>query len=200
LRRSLANVEVLHLDMKGRGGALRAAWTQSRADILSYMDVDLSTDMRAFPPMIAALESGEYDLSVGSRLHRDARTERGWRRGLISQVYNRLVKRLFATHFSDAQCGFKAIARAAAQRLLPVVEDNGWFFDTELLIIAEKASYRICDVPVHWTEDPDTRVKVIPTAWADLKGLMRVRRRMRCGVYGSLSRGAPGQTVPMTPG
>jgi len=157
-------VRVLHLDQRGRGRALKGAWGASGADILSYMDVDLSTGLEAFPLLVAALASGNFDLAVGSRLSRASRTRRGWRRELLSRGYNQLVKRLLGTKFSDAQCGFKAITREAARRLLPVVEGTGWFFDTELLVLAEKLGYRICDLPVSWLDDPDSRVKVLPTA------------------------------------
>jgi glycosyltransferase involved in cell wall biosynthesis len=186
LATTLPAVTAMHLPLKGRGRALRRAWTESEADILSYMDVDLSTDLSAFPPLIEALSSGHFDLAIGTRLHLDSHTERCWRREVISRAYNRLVKFLFAPPFSDAQCGFKAITRGAARQLLPSVEDENWFFDTELLLIAVKSGYRICEVPVTWIEDPDSRVKIIPTAWAQFKGLMRVQRNMRRGAYAPL--------------
>jgi glycosyltransferase involved in cell wall biosynthesis len=190
LKYEFANLEVVHLDQRGRGRALQRVWSESTADILSYMDVDLSTDLKDFPPLIASLASGDFDLAIGSRLHTDARVTRSLRRELISRGYNRLLKCLFAVRFSDAQCGFKAITRQAAMRLLPVIEDTGWFFDTELLLVAEECGYRICNVPVTWIDDPDSRVRVLSTAWADVKGLRRVRRNLRHGVYANLTRGA----------
>jgi glycosyltransferase involved in cell wall biosynthesis len=170
------SVRLLHLPEKGRGRAVRQAWSESRAHILTYMDVDLSTDLTAFPPMIEALQSEQYDLVAGSRLLNPALTRRGFRREVLSRGYNFLVKALFRTRFSDAQCGFKAITKKAAAELLPLVEDNGWFMDTELLVLAEKLGYRIFDLPVRWVDDPDSRVVIWRTVLDDLRGLMRVRK------------------------
>ncbi len=197
LAQKYSNVRVVHLDQKGRGRALKQVWSESAADIVSYMDVDLSTGLDAFPPLIEAVASQRFDLAIGSRLHKDAHTERGWRREYISRGYNRLVKALFGMRFPDAQCGFKAITRTAARQLLPVIEDPGWFFDTELLIVAEQCGYRICDLPVTWIDDPDSRVRVLSTAWADLKGLLRVRRNRRRGIYTDLRLKDSPKTTPL---
>ena len=168
-------VSYLWLEQRGRGRALRRAWLESQADLVSYMDVDLSTDLNAFPLMVRALEEG-YDLAVGSRLTRGARVyRRTVRREVISRSYNLLVKTMFFTRFGDAQCGFKAMTRTAAQALVPHVVDQRWFFDTELLILAEKRGFHVKEIPVTWTDDPDTRVKVVSTALADLRGLLRLR-------------------------
>ena len=180
------NLRVVHLGLKGRGRALKQVWSESTADVLSYMDVDLSTNLSALVPLVQAVASGDFDLATGSRLLPAWVTRRCWRREHISRAYNHLVKRLFRTRFSDAQCGFKAISRQAAAALLPVVEDNGWFFDTELLIVAEKSGYRIFDLPVTWTEDADSRVRVLSTAWADWRGLLRLRRDFARGRYAHL--------------
>lgn len=169
------DVAYLRLEQRGRGRALRRAWLESQADLVSYMDVDLSTDLSAFPPLVQALEDG-YDLAIGSRLAKGSTVRlRSLKREVISRSYNLLIKAMFFTGFSDAQCGFKAMTSAAARALLPHVQDQGWFFDTELLILAEKRGFRIMDVPVTWTDDPDTRVKVVRTALDDLKGLLRLR-------------------------
>ncbi len=176
-------VHVTHSDAKGRGRALKLAWAESDAQVLSYMDVDLSTDLDHFPTLISALVGGGYDLAVGSRLLNPKTTTRKWKREVISRCYNRLVKAVFGTRFSDAQCGFKAITKNTAMKLLPLVEDNGWFLDTELLILAEKLGYRIYDFPVRWVEDPDSRVKIFRTAFDDIKGVMRVKRNLQTGRY-----------------
>ena len=169
------DVAYLRLEQRGRGRALRRAWLESQADLVSYMDVDLSTDLSAFPPLVQALEDG-YDLAIGSRLAKESTVRlRSLKREVISRSYNLLIKAMFFTGFSDAQCGFKAMTSAAARALLPHVQDQGWFFDTELLILAEKRGFRIRDIPVTWTDDPDTRVKVVRTALDDLKGLLRLR-------------------------
>jgi glycosyltransferase involved in cell wall biosynthesis len=171
------DVDCLHLPEKGRGRALRAAWLDSNADAVSYMDVDLSTDLAAFPPLIASILEEGYDIAIGTRLGAGALTTRSPRREFISRVYNFLIKAVFLTRFSDAQCGFKALSRQAAQELVPLVENQEWFFDTELLLLAEKGGYRVKEVPVRWVEDPDTRVRVVRTMMEDLRGLLRMRLR-----------------------
>jgi glycosyltransferase involved in cell wall biosynthesis len=171
----LGEVAVVHLPQKGRGRALRAAWSGSEADVLVYMDVDLSTDLSALPPLVDGIAVEGYDVAIGSRLARGARTTRSLRREVISRVYNLLIKAIHFTRFSDAQCGFKAVSREAARQLVPLIKNEEWFFDTELLILAEKAGYRIKEVPVRWVEDPDTRVKIASTVSEDIRGLLRLR-------------------------
>lgn len=168
------NVHYYYLPQKGRGRALRAAWLESDADIVSYMDVDLSTDLSHFPQLVEALESG-YDVAVGSRLSRDSQVTRAFKREFISRSYNVLIKSLFFTPFPDAQCGFKALTRQAAQAIIPGIENNNWFFDTELLIIAAKRGYRIKSVPVKWDDDPTSTVNITSTAMEDIRGLLRLR-------------------------
>jgi glycosyltransferase involved in cell wall biosynthesis len=176
-------VSVLHLKVKGRGGALKAAWLASEADVVSYMDVDLSTNLRAFLPLVAPLATGHSDVAIGSRLLKGAVVTRQWRRELISRGYNLLIKLLFHNGFTDAQCGFKALKRSVACSLVPLVEDDEWFFDTELLLLAEEHGLRIYEVPVDWIEDLDSRVRIVPTAIKDVKGLLRVWRcRLRQGL------------------
>lgn len=177
LARRYEDVDYLHLPQKGRGRALRQAWLASEAEVVSYMDVDLSTDLVAFPPLVAAILEEGYDVAIGTRLGPGSQTNRSPRRELISRTYNLLIKAFFFTRFSDAQCGFKALSRRAAQELLPLVENQEWFFDTELLLLAEKGGYRIKEVPVRWVEDPDTRVRIARTVSEDLRGLLRMRLR-----------------------
>jgi glycosyltransferase involved in cell wall biosynthesis len=184
------NVRYLRLEQKGRGRALKKSWTSSNADIVSYMDVDLSTNLESFPPMIRALAQEGYDIGTGSRLMRGANTTRSFKREFISRSYNLMVKAMFFTRFSDAQCGFKAVTREVVNTLFPLIEDNVWFFDSELLIIGEKCGYRIFDTPVRWIEDLDTRVKIVSTAMDDIKGLLRVRRNFRSGMYSGVKRAA----------
>ncbi len=176
-----ADVEFLQLQQKGRGRALRYAWLKSQAEIVCYMDVDLSTDLEELPKLIRAVADENYDIAVGSRLMRESRTKRSLTREITSRVYNAVLKVCLATGFSDAQCGFKAVRRQVVTRVVPQVEDESWFFDTELLVLAEKQGYRIKDVPVVWTEDDDSRVRIIPTAWDDLKGVFRLRRKLKSG-------------------
>ncbi len=171
----LDRVAVVHLGAKGRGRALRRAWSDSDAEVLCYMDVDLSTDLRALPPLIAALASGHSELAIGSRLAPGARVVRGRKRELISRSYNHLLHVALRARFSDAQCGFKAIRADAARRLLPEVADEEWFFDTELLVLAQRRGMRIHEVAVDWTDDPDSRVDIVSTALGDLRGVLRMR-------------------------
>ncbi len=182
----LDQVHVVHLDQKGRGRALKRVWQERKCDIYSYMDVDLSTNLFAYPPMIEALICTGFDIGIGSRLLKASSTRRSLKREVVSRAYNLLVKAFFRTRFSDAQCGFKAISASAAQKLLPSVEDTTWFFDTELLVIAEKHGYRIFDLPVSWIEDLDSRVDIVQTALDDIKGLIRVKQNFRRGAYGHL--------------
>jgi putative flippase GtrA len=175
------SVRVVHMPEKGRGRALRAVWSTSDAAVLAYMDVDLSTDLAAVLPLIAPLVSGHSDLAIGTRLHREARVIRGAKREFISRSYNLMLRHTLSTRFSDAQCGFKAIRREVAARLLPHVEDNEWFFDTELLVLAERSGLRIHEVPVDWIDDPDSRVHIVNTAKADLRGIARLARAFATG-------------------
>jgi putative flippase GtrA len=181
LARDLPHVRAVHLDKKGRGRALRQVWAESDADVVSYMDVDLSTDLTAFLPLIAPLLSGHSDLAIGTRLARAARVERGPKREIISRAYNLLLRSTMGARFSDAQCGFKAARTEIAQALLPGVEDEEWFFDTELLLLAERHGLRIHEVPVDWVDDPDSRVDVMRTALNDLRGMARVARKTLSG-------------------
>ncbi|WP_328417144.1 bifunctional glycosyltransferase family 2/GtrA family protein [Micromonospora sp. NBC_00389] len=177
----LPGVEVLHLDAKGRGRALSAAWSASSAPVLAYMDVDLSTDLAALLPLVAPLISGHSDLAIGTRLARTSRVVRGTKREVISRAYNLLLRGALAARFSDAQCGFKAIRADVAGGLLPLVQDTGWFFDTELLVLAQRAGLRIHEVPVDWVDDPDSRVDIVATALADLRGMGRLGRALLTG-------------------
>ncbi|UYY83723.1 bifunctional glycosyltransferase family 2/GtrA family protein (plasmid) [Arthrobacter sp. YA7-1] len=191
----IPNVSYRRLETKGRGFALRDAWTASEAKVLAYVDVDLSTDLAALPPLIAPLLSGHSDVSIGTRLGRSSRVVRGPKREFISRSYNLLLKGTMQVRFSDAQCGFKAVRADVAHRLLPYVKDNCWFFDTELLILAERAGLRIHEIPVDWIDDPDSRVDIRQTAIDDIKGLLRVAASIMRGkiplqaIYAELGRG-----------
>jgi glycosyltransferase involved in cell wall biosynthesis len=171
----------IHLYQRGRGRALRHAWLQSKADIVCYMDVDLSTKLDHFPELIDAIAQQGYDIATGSRLMRQSQTKRSLKREVISRIYNVFVKAILSTRFSDAQCGFKALSRKAVAAIVPQVEDQSWFFDTELLVLAEKQGYRIKDIPVVWVEDDDTRVKILQTGWEDIKGVFRLRQQLWSG-------------------
>jgi glycosyltransferase involved in cell wall biosynthesis len=169
-----SGVEVMHLSSKGRGRALRIAWSASPAQVVAYMDVDLSTDLAGLLPLVAPLLSGHSELAIGTRLAAGSRVSRGPKRELISRSYNKLLRSTLNAHFSDAQCGFKAIRSDVAHGLLPQVKDQEWFFDTELLILAQRQGLRIHEVPVDWVDDPDSRVAIVSTAFQDLRGVARL--------------------------
>ncbi|EKX61116.1 glycosyltransferase, group 2 family protein [Streptomyces ipomoeae 91-03] len=172
----LPHVHAVHLDAKGRGRALKHVWSRSTADVVAYMDVDLSTGLEGFLPLVAPLLSGHSDLAIGSRLHRQADIVRGPRREFVSRSYNLLLKLGLAARFSDAQCGFKAVRTDVFRALAPHIQDTAWFFDTELLVLAQRNGLRIHEVPVDWVDDPDSRVDIVRTALDDLKGMGRMLR------------------------
>jgi glycosyltransferase involved in cell wall biosynthesis len=187
LAAELPGVRYLRLEERGRGRALAAAWSESDADVVAYMDVDLSTGLEALLPLVAPLISGHSDLAIGSRLSAGAHVRRGARREVISRGYNLLLRLALGVRFRDAQCGFKAVRGDVARRLVPLVENRSWFFDTELLVLAERAGLRIHEVPVDWIDDPDSRVDIPATALEDLRGVWRLRRT------GASSRAAAGE-------
>ena len=176
LAQTLPGVAVAHLEVRGRGRALRKAWTESTADLVAYMDVDLSTDLAALRPLLEFVASGRADVATGSRLAPGACVTRGVRRELISRAYNALLREALDMPVRDAQCGFKAARASVARALLPEIEDESWFFDTELLARAHHAGFRVVELPVRWVEDRDSRVRVVRTALADLRGVRRLRR------------------------
>jgi len=176
LARNYEEVDYLRLARKGRGHALKSAWLASDANVVSYMDVDLSTNLESFLPLVAPLLSGHSEVAIGTRLGHSAHVRRRLGREVLSRGYNLLIHTAFRAHFSDAQCGFKALCGDVAKRLLPLVVDDGWFFDTELLLLAERNGMRIYEVPVDWIEDLDSRVDIPSTVAGDLAGLWRMRR------------------------
>src|SRR6478752_4159472 len=193
LAAALPAVHHLRLEQKGRGRALRAAWGRSPARVVAYMDVDLSTDLRGLLPLVAPLLSGHSDLAIGSRLATGSRVVRGPKREFISRSYNRILRTVLRAKFSDAQCGFKAVRRDVLDKLMDDVVDQGWFFDTELLVLAQRRGLRIHEVPVDWVDDPDSRVDIVRTARADLQGVARlwaaspIVRFMAIGVVSTLA-------------
>ena len=180
-------IRLLQFPEKGRGCALKQAWVSSKADILAYMDIDLSTNLDSFKPMIAPLITGDAGLATGSRLMKQSRTTCGFKREFISRCYNRIIRTTMKTKFVDAQCGFKALRRDVAQKLLPHIKDTAWFFDTELLIKAEYNGYKIHEEPVEWIEYTDSRVDVVKTATEDIKGLSRVRQEYGQSSFGEMA-------------
>ena len=199
MERELDGIRVLHLDRKGRGRALRAAWGSSTADVVAYMDVDLSTDLRHVGELIEPLLDGSADVAIGSRLSPGARVRRSLRRELISRSYNMILRISLGDGFSDAQCGFKAARREVIAQLLPKIEDDAWFFDTELLHAARVGRFSIREIPVCWIEDADSSVAIIATAAEDLRGVRRLRRADRSAAPSAAARRRPAG-APAAPG
>lgn len=177
-------IHLFHLKQKGRGRAVKQAWSQSSADYYVYMDLDLSTDLRHLPKLLAALERG-YDIAVGSRLAKGARVEgRTFLREITSRMLNFVfIQMLFHTHFTDAQCGFKAVTKKVVDKLIPKIINNDWFFDGELLIVAEKSGYKIYEEPVYWIDNPGSTVRLISTIHGDLQVIWRLFRAKPWGKY-----------------
>lgn len=169
-----SRVRVLCLDRRGKGHAVRAAWSNSTAAVVAYMDVDLSTGLDALLPLVASLASGHSDVAIGSRLAPGSRTVRGAKRELISRGYNTLLRLTHRATFRDAQCGFKAARAEVIRPLLRRVEDDTWFFDTELLLLAEHNGLRVLELPVDWVEDVDSRVNVTGTVATNMRGVLRL--------------------------
>jgi putative flippase GtrA len=199
LSEELDRVSALHVAEKGRGRALRAAWSASTASVVAYMDVDLSTDLDALLPLVAPLLSGHSDIAIGTRLASASRVVRGPKRELISRSYNLILRTALRAGFSDAQCGFKAVRADVADVLLPLVEDEGWFFDTELLVLAEHNGFRIHEVPVDWVDDPGSRVDILRTATDDLRGVGRMLRRLARGEGAIAAFGPDGRVDDLDP-
>lgn len=173
---ALPNVRALRLHQRGRGRALKAAWATSGADVLAYMDIDLSTELRALGPLLETVAEGRADVAIGSRLSRQAQVTRSLQREIISHLYNHIARAALGYRVRDAQCGFKAVSAEVARCIVPLVVDDSWFFDTELLVLAWRQGLRIQELPVRWVEDDDSRVRILTTAIDDLRGIWRLRR------------------------
>lgn len=177
LSKKYKEISLFRLEEKGRGRAVKRAWSNSEADFCAYMDLDLSTDLKHLPKLLDALEN-DYDIAIGSRLAKGAEVEgRSMLREITSRTLNFLfIKLWFRTHFTDAQCGFKAVTKNVVENLVPLIKDNDWFFDGELLIIGEKSGYRIYEEPVHWVDNPGSTVRLVSTILGDIKVMVRLLR------------------------
>ncbi|MDY4041479.1 MAG: dolichyl-phosphate beta-glucosyltransferase [Collinsella sp.] len=176
-----ATVRALRIPEKGRGRALKLAWGSSRARVRAYMDVDLSTDIAQIPDLVLPIFEGRADVAFGSRLLPGSEVRRCLKREIISRTYNFLLRRYLKVSFHDAQCGFKAMSAEAAAVLLPRIADDEWFFDTELLVRAERLGLASAEIPVRWCEDPGSTVHIVDTVRKDLAGMRRLRHEADAG-------------------
>jgi len=177
LEKRYSKVTCLHLNQKGRGNALKKVWLESEADVVSYMDADLSTDLEAIPELVNSIIIDGYDIAVGSRLLPTSRVKRSLLRKSLSYIYNILIKNIFGfKELSDAQCGFKALNKKVIKNVLPEVKNQNWFFDTELLILAQKNGFKIKYIPINWKDRPKTRVKIMDTIFEDIAGIWNLKR------------------------
>ncbi len=175
-------ISYLYLDKKGKGRAIRAGWLKDLADIYCFMDADLATDLSALPSLIQEIKNG-YDLVIGSRFCPQSKVKRSLSRRLISKFYRLVLKIIFKTKIKDVPCGFKAISSKVKKELLPQVKNEEWFFDSELVILAEKQGYKIKEIPVTWTEprqkDNKSRVKILPIICSYFKEFINLKRRLK---------------------
>ena len=176
LSKKYSNISFSYLIKKGRGGALRYAMKKNKADIYCYMDSDLSTNLSCFKNLIENMQS--YDILIGTRYHPSSKIKRGFRRLFLSKIYNKLVQLFFKVRFSDFQCGFKAFNKKVIKNLLPQIQDNSWFFDTEFLIIAYKNNYKIYELPIIWKESSNSSVKIFRDSIYHLIKLFELRIRL----------------------
>ena len=190
VREHPATVRAMRIPEKGRGRALKLAWGASRARVVAYMDVDLSTDIGQIPELVQPILTGRADLAFGSRLLPDSDVERCLKREVISRAYNLMLRTYLGVSFHDAQCGFKALSAEAAAVLLPRIEDNEWFFDTELLVRAERLGLASAEIPVRWREDTGSTVHIVDTVRKDIAGMRRLRREAR------MEQGGTGGSAP----
>jgi len=178
LSKKYSKVQYVRLEERGRGRALKKAWGQSESKILAYMDVDLSTDLSSLPDCLDAVNNSKTQIAVGSRLVSGSDVVgRSFKREFISRSYSLLFRIMFMVSFKDAQCGFKVVSKRVVKEIVPLVKNDNWFFDTELLILAEKNGYSILEIPIRWVDDPSSKVNIIKTAIEDVKGLIRLRFR-----------------------
>jgi glycosyltransferase involved in cell wall biosynthesis len=168
-------ITCLHLSRKGRGAALKEAWSRSEADIVSYMDADLSTGLESIPQLINSIIIDGYDIAVGSRLLSTSKVKRSFMRKVISYIYNISIKNILGLKQPpDAQCGFKALCKRVVDEIVPKIKNQNWFFDTELLVLAEKKGFKIRYIPINWTERLKTKVRIGKAIFEDIAGILRL--------------------------
>ncbi|MCX6745528.1 MAG: glycosyltransferase [Candidatus Parcubacteria bacterium] len=170
----------LFIEQKGKGLAIKRTWQkyQDDFDFFVFMDADLATDLSALLPLISALAKENYDLAIGSRNLKDSKIQRSLWRRFFSFGYGLLAKLILGTKISDSTCGFKAVNKKVVQEIMPLVKNQTWFFDSELVFLAEKKGFKIKEIPVCWAEPrklDKSKVNVLKVSSQYLKELLRLR-------------------------
>lgn len=173
-------IKYIFIPRKGKGLAIETAWQSQDSDIYVFMDADLAADLNALPELIRQIKQG-YDICIGSRFHKLSKVKRGIIRKIFSHGYSFLFKIILNSKINDAPCGFKAINRKARQNILPQVRNKEWFFDSELLILAEKQNYKIKEIPIKWEEPKHrkSRAGITSIIREYLKMLLKTRKRLK---------------------
>ena len=180
LTRKFRQVRILDLTGKGKGRAIRAAWTTAEAEILTFMDADLSSDLSFFRSLIDAVVVEGYDLATGNRLGKNSKIiNRRFLRSVASRLYNIFIRVLFKTSISDHQCGFKAMSKQAFFSVAPLLEDNAWFFDTELIVMARQQGLKIKPIDIMWSDNTDSKVTLGRTSYEMFRAAWKLKKRLK---------------------
>jgi len=178
-----ARIEYLLVTVVGKGAAVKNAWEKYSSDVYMFMDSDLATDIHGIPMLVEPLRLETSDIACGSRFLRESAVERSLIRRVTSFGYRLVVKLLLSIKVRDLPCGFKAINEKAKKALLSKIESDGWFFDSELIILGEKLGLRVQEIPVRWREPIETgrksKVKIISLSIEYVKEVVKIRKRLQ---------------------
>lgn len=180
LSKQNSRIRYLRLEKKGVGLALKASWLSSTADIVGYMDLDLATDLKHLHQVFDALLNNDYQMVTGTRLAKESIViGRSPLRNFTSKVFNKILNFKFNGSFTDGMCGFKFLKRNILNNLMEYGANNdGWFFSTELLVVADYKNYKLLDLPVIWIDDPNSKVKIIKLAIEYLKAMNALKNKL----------------------
>jgi len=179
-KQKYSKLEYFHLKKLGKGLAIKKAWQDYLADVNIFMDADLATELKFTIPLINGITEEKYDLTIGSRYHKQSKCKRSLIRSMCSKFYNFILKIFFNIKLTDTHCGFKALSKSAVQRIIPKIKNNGLFFDTELLVLARYYNLKIKEMPVNWEDKNErkTKIKIIKTGLKYLKEIIKLKYRL----------------------